>query len=76
MQEIDTFGRYGPPKPFNEIEMLHRLSCDEVDHIEVFMNTPEEMERRRKLASSTNPVNKKAKKKRNKMRRQSRKNSR
>ena len=76
MQEVDHFGRYGEPKPYNEMEMLSRLSTKEVNHIEVFENTPQEMERRRLLHLASNPVNKKAKKKRNRMQRKSRKNSR
>lgn len=76
MQEVDHFGRYGTPIPFDAHLMSQRLDDPDVDHMEVFLNTPAEMERRRQLHLASNPVNRKAKKKRNKMQRKSRKISR
>ena len=76
MQEKRFDGSYGEPVPFDQTLMIKKLNDPEVRHVEVFSNTPEEMERRRKLYLGIKPVNKKAKKKRNRMQRKSRKNSR
>lgn len=76
MQERMLDGSYGEPVPYDEAEMKKKLGDPEVDHVEVFKNTPSEMQRRNELFEKSQSANRKKRKAKNKMQGKSRRNNR
>ena len=76
MQEKMIDGSYGEPVPFDEKRMGTMLQDPNVDHVEVFTNTPNEMHRRKQLFEQSNSVKRKNRKSRNKLQGRSRRNNR
>ena len=49
MQSVDNQGRLGEPMPFNGSEFEKMLQDSEIDHVDVFPGTPDNLERRKKM---------------------------
>lgn len=49
MQSVDKNGLLGEPMPFDQEKLTKMLMDPEIDHVDVFPGTPENMENRKKL---------------------------
>jgi len=76
MQERMLDGSYGEPKPFSKEEMDESMKNPEVGHVEVFKNTPSEMQRRNELFEKSQSAKRKNRKAKNKLQAKSRRNNR
>jgi len=76
MQAKMLDGSYGEPIPFDQIQMNNLLENPQVEHVEVFNNTPNEMNRRKDLHSLPKFTIRKKKRIRNRLQSQSRRNNR
>ena len=76
MQERMIDGSYGEPRPFNKEEMDSLMEDPNVDSVEVFRNTPENLQKRQQLFEMSQSKLRKKRKINNKLQKQSRRNNR
>lgn len=69
-------GSYGEPRVFNKEEMDELMKNPEVDHVEVFNNTPDGLSKRRFLFEQSQAKKRQKRKSKNRIQRKSKKNNR
>jgi len=76
MQERNIDGSYGEPVPYDESELKKKLMDPNVDHVEVFNSTPDELSKRRLLFEQSQAKKRQKRKSKNRIQSKSRKNNR
>ena len=76
MQQKNLDGSYGEPIPYDQVTMGKMLDDPEVEHVEVFNNTPDELSKRRLLFEQSQAKKRQKRKSKNRIQGKSRKNNR
>jgi len=58
MQSVDRFGTMGNVSPFHQEKLEEMMKDPNIDHVDVFEGTPEEIERRTKMIGKKYSVKK------------------